>query len=47
MDYKGLSLVTLFNYRQTYREKGMAILVPKKQPGGQRFLTPEQDQQVV
>lgn len=45
--YTGLSPATLFNYRKAYCEKGIAGLGRKKQPGRQRFLTPEQEQQVV
>ena len=47
IDYTGLSLATLFNYRKTYCKKGIAGLVRKKQPGRERFLTAEQEEQVV
>ncbi len=47
VDYTGLSLATLFNYRKTYCEKGIAGLTPKKQPGRKRHLTAEQEAQVV
>ena len=47
MDYTGLSLAILFNYRKAYCEKGIAGLVRKKQPGRERFLTAEQEEQVV
>ena len=46
-NYTGLSSMTLFNYRRAYCEKGIAGLVPKKQPGRKRYLTAEQEAQVV
>lgn len=46
-DYTGLSFATLFSYRKTYCEKGITGLVPKKQPGRKRYLTAEQEAQVV
>lgn len=45
--YTGLSSATLFNYRKAYCEKGIAGLGRTKQPGRQRFLTAEQEQQVL
>lgn len=47
VDYTGLSISTLFNYRRAYCEKGVVGLVPKKQPGRKRHLTAEQEAQVV
>lgn len=47
VNYTGLSFATLFNYRKAYCEKGITGLVPKKQPGRARFLTAEQEAQVV
>lgn len=47
IDYTGLSLATLFNYRKAYCEKGIAGLGRKKYPGRKRFLTAEQETQVV
>lgn len=47
MDYTGLSIATLFNYRKAYCDKGISGLVPKKQPGRARFLTAEQEAQVI
>ena len=46
-NYTGLTNMTLFNYRKAYREKGLAGLLPKKQPGRKRHLTAEQEAQVV
>lgn len=45
--YTGLSTKTLFNYRRVYCEKGLAGLIPKKQPGRKPHLTAEQEAQVV
>lgn len=45
--YTGLSQATLLNYRKAYCEKGIPGLERKKQPGRKRYLTPEQEQQVV
>lgn len=47
VDYTGLSLATLFNYRKAYCEKGIAGLRRKKQPGRKLHLKAEQEAQVV
>lgn len=47
VDYTGLSVATVFNYRKAYLEKGITGMGRKKQPGRQRYLTADQEAQVV
>ena len=45
--YTGLSLATFFNYRKAYCNKGITVLECKNQLIRERFLTPEEEKQVV
>jgi len=47
VEYTGLSISTLFNYRRAYCANGLAGLVPKKHLGRKRHLTAEQEALVV